>query len=263
MKKKLLLIWVLIFYSFAFNAKAEIEHCFIVKGKDGFIIKDGKDCNTRYSPASTFKIVLALIGYEAGILKDENYPIWKPSEPITFLENYWSGEKTPSNWMRFSVVWYSKILTTKLGMDKFKMFIEKLNYGNKDLSGNFGKNDGLTQAWLGSSLLISPLEQIDLIEKLAKNDLPLSIETQIKAKNLIRLFEESMLTNGWTIYGKTGFCFNDKTRKKEGYFVGFAEKDNEIISFVMHLNGDKDSKVSGILAKKMTLDRLDKECLLK
>lgn len=50
----------------------------------------------QYSPASTFKIPLAVIGFESGILKDENNPIWKTKEPVDFLQDYWVGEKTPA-----------------------------------------------------------------------------------------------------------------------------------------------------------------------
>lgn len=255
--KKLIVSSYVIFSSLAFAAQKETVDCFAVNEGSNYLIKEGTGCDTRYSPGSTFKIPLAVIGYDSGILTDENHPIWANKEPVTFLKDFWEGEKTPSSWMRFSVVWYSQVLTTELGPKNFQDYVDKLNYGNKDLTGNPGKNDGLTQAWLSSSLLISPLEQIDFIEKLARDELPLSKEAQIKAKKILRLFEESLLSNGWTLYGKTGADTDKVTGVRRGYFVGFAEKDKRIISFVMHMTGEKDSKViPSIYSKKIALERM-------
>jgi len=257
MKNIAIFLPIFVFITFRVSAQTNnMVDCFIVKEETKYLINEGENCNTRYSPASTFKIPLALIGYESGILKDENHPIWKSEKPITFLKDYWSKEKTPASWMRYSIVWYSQMLTTKLGIKNLQKYIDKLNYGNRDLSGNAGMNDGLTQSWLSSSLLISPLEQINFIELLAKNDLPFSKKSQMETKNLIRLFDESLLSNGWILYGKTGTDIDKKTGERRGYFVGFGTKDKRIISFAIHTSADKNSKVSGIYSKKIAIDRM-------
>ncbi len=95
--KNLLALYFIIFFVIISKANAENIDCFIVKDAQNYLINEGKKCDVRYSPASTFKIPLALIGYESGILKDENHPIWKSKKPITFLQDYWSGEKTPAS----------------------------------------------------------------------------------------------------------------------------------------------------------------------
>ncbi len=253
-----------IFFSFA--AKAETVDCFIIKEDKEFLTKQGKNCDVRYSPASTFKIPLAVIGYDSAILKDENHPIWQSPKSLTFLKDYWSGEKTPSNWMRFSIVWYSQTLTKTLGIKKFQSYIDKLDYGNRDLSGNIGLNDGLTESWLSSSLLISSNEQISFIEKLAKGELPVTKSSQEKTKNILRFFDESMLSNGWVVYGKTGTDVDRNTAERRGYFVGFATKNDEkkgdrLITFVVHISGEKNSEIGGIYAKKIAIDEMLKGIL--
>lgn len=230
-------------------AEAGNIDCLAIREGDRYLVKDGENCDVRYSPASTFKIVLAVIGFESGILKDENRPVWHSEKPVSFLSDYWSGDKAPLTWMRYSIVWYSQSLTSNLGMKAFQKYIDLLNYGNRDLSGNEGQNDGLTQAWLSSSLKISPYEQLDFVEKLAQEKLDVSKDSQKKAKNLIRLFEESMLTNGWNLYGKTGTDVDRKTGERRGYFVGFATKQERLISFVTHASGEKDSRIGGVFAK--------------
>jgi len=57
------------------------------------------------------------------------------------------------------------------------------------------KNNGLTHCWLSSSLKITPFQQIEFIEKLAKNELPFSKESQIKVKDSIKLVKENYLLN--------------------------------------------------------------------
>ena len=42
----------------------------------GAIINQQGACDQRVAPASTFKVPLALIGYDAGILQDEKSPAW-------------------------------------------------------------------------------------------------------------------------------------------------------------------------------------------
>ena len=242
-------------------ARAEKIDCLIVKKNEKILIQDGKNCNTKYSPNSTFKIPLAVMGFESGILKTAHNPIWKPQKPVTFLKYFHDGEQSPSSWMRWSMPWYSQILTQKIGTKKLQTYINRMNYGNMDLSGDAGKNNGITDSWLSSSLNITPIEQVDFIEKLAKNSLPFSKKSQIKAKDLIKLMEAGSW-NGWILHGKTGTSDFDKINSREGYFVGFAEKNGEIISYVIHASGDfgdKNAKTGGIQVKKILLDRLIKD----
>lgn len=125
-----------------------------------------------------------------------------------------------------------------------------MNYGNRDLSG------GIAEAWLSSSLKISPNEQISFIEFLAKNQLNFSKSAQMQAKNLIRLFEESNLSSGWGIHGKTGTDVDRVSGERRGYFVGFATKDDRLVSFVIHMSNEKNSQMSGIYVKKIAMNKL-------
>ena len=51
-------------------------------------------------------------------------------------------------------------LAARIGPERMQEYIDKIGYGNKDISG------GLTTFWLGSSLQISAPEQVDLLNKL-------------------------------------------------------------------------------------------------
>ncbi|WP_394330104.1 penicillin-binding transpeptidase domain-containing protein [Candidatus Amoebophilus asiaticus] len=57
------------------------------------------------------------------------------------------------------------------------------------------------KSWLGTSLAISPREQVDFLEKLVANKLNLSKKAQGKTKEI--MYREEDL-NGWKLYRKTG-----------------------------------------------------------
>lgn len=235
------------------------ESCFIASENNVVFVSEG-DCSTRYSPCSSFKIVLAVMGYDAGIFKDETYPEWPFKEEYeAFLES-WKSSQTPTTWMKNSCVWYSQVLTPLLGMEQFRDYLKKFNYGNQDVSGDIGKNNGLTDSWLCSSLEISPEEQLIFLENLLGNKLPVSTHAHNMTKNIVYIED---LKNDWKLYGKTGSGFllnTDRTKRLEiqqGWFIGWIEKDNERIIFVNHIVDNQIEEMrSGYRAKEQTKKKL-------
>lgn len=241
--------------------------CFLLKERNKFIQQEG-DCDAKYAPASTFKIALSLIGYDAGILQDELHPEWPFKEHYReVLGPIWQqpGAERPQNpttWMKYSCIWYSQVLTQKLGMNKLKVYVKKFGYGNQDLSGDKEANNGLTHSWLSSSLEISPLEQAEFLNKLLNCKLPINAKACNMTKRI--LFVED-LPDGWKLYGKTGtgYLFDDKrqvTKLQHGWFVGWIEKDNRAIIFVHHVI--EDELQSALSAGRRTKEKA-KERLLK
>ncbi|TMQ59289.1 MAG: class D beta-lactamase [Candidatus Eisenbacteria bacterium] len=120
-------------------------------------------CAKRISPCSTFKVPLALMAFDAGILGDES-SVMKWDGTRTAREE-WNRDQTAASWIKNSVVWFSQRLTPQLGMQRVKGYLSRFHYGNEDMSG------GLTKAWLQSSLLISPDEQLRFWERFWREDL--------------------------------------------------------------------------------------------
>jgi len=228
------------------------KNCFVAK-EEGKILKQVGPSRERHSPFSTFKIPLALIGFDAEILGTANTPevaftpeIEAAIQPWYHPEKYpvmllWSQPQTPATWITRSVIWYSHYITQKLGMEKFKNYIHQLAYGNEDVSGTPGKNDGLLQSWLQSSLQISPLEQVDFLEKLSQRSLPLSKDAQEKTIEILKL---ENLGDDWVLYGKTG------GGKAMGWFVGWIEKGPRRIVFAQYIEQPEDSVQGGGKAAK-------------
>jgi beta-lactamase class D len=235
------------------------------------IISQKGDCTTSQSPCSTFKIPLSLMGYDSGILKDASTPEWKPEERYKTMHrvflDVWNQPLNPTTWIKYSGVWYSQKLTETLGMKKFQDYVNVFDYGNRNLSGDKGKNNGLTNSWLSSSLQISPKAQINFLKKLIKNELPVSQEAHAKTKQI--LFVEE-LANGWKLYGKTGAghpMLKDGERNPNihlGWFVGWAEKNNQtyVFSSIIEFDNENDTPI-GRRARDITIQKLMKANIFK
>lgn len=205
----------------------------LVDNETNQTIKKEGDCDTEYSPASTFKIALAIMGFDAGILMDSHNPEWS---------NKASNEEIadPELWEKNSVVWYSQKLTSILGMKKFRDYVMRFNYGNKDLSGD----NALTNAWLGSSLKISPTEQVEFIRDILNKKLLVSAKSCEMMESILPVFDAG---EGWKVTGKTG------STGSVGWFVGWAEKNNRKIIFAKLILDENYSGIGGLQARKRFL----------
>lgn len=181
------------------------------------------------------------MGYDAGILEDESHPEWPFKEGYADFHDSWKEPINPTSWMKKSCVWCSQVLTPKLGISKFTDYVIKFNYGNQDVPGDKGKDNGLTDSWLSSSLEISPEEQVVFLQKFLDNKLPVSLKAHEMTRNIMFVEE---LPDGWKLYGKTGSGYllsSDRTTKtdiKHGWFVGWIQKKGQTIIFVNHITDD-------------------------
>ncbi|OGN64841.1 MAG: penicillin binding protein transpeptidase domain-containing protein [Chlamydiae bacterium RIFCSPHIGHO2_12_FULL_49_9] len=184
------------------------------------------------SPCSTFKIPLSLMGYEERVLKDETAPVWDFQAGYDDWLESWRAPQFPLSWMRYSCVWYSKVLSLKLGLEKVQSYVASIEYGNRDLSGGLAAPGPLDPAWINSSLEISPKEQVDFIQKMIRRQLPISSRAIELTKAL--LFKEE-LPEGWKLFGKTGWSGFDVTQDgktlEHGWFVGWVEKGHLFFPF--------------------------------
>lgn len=198
------------------------------------ILELGPHIHERVSPCSTFKIALSLMGYDKEILKDEKTPTWLFQEGYDHFLESWKNPQTPGSWMKTSCVWFSRVLATQLGSENMQRYLALLEYGNQDISG------GLTEAWLVSSLKISPKEQVDFIQKALLGKLPILNNALQMTKNLLFL---EQLPGGWNLFGKTGWTGSMKGEdgkiSEMGWFVGWVEKEEKFFPFAYHICENK------------------------
>ena len=210
--------------------------CTLVLTADaGVVLHEAGACETRVTPASTFKIALAVMGYDAGFLLDGTQPLlaYQQDDPKWGGAN-WTRDTNPTDWMRYSVVWYSQRITRTLGAEALARYAQAFGYGNADFSGDAGEDNGLERAWIASSLLISPQEQAAFLRALVTNDLPASSAAIAQARGIV----ECAPVESWTVCGKTGTAYPRHADRSFDYargwcwFVGWAERRGEWLVFV-------------------------------
>lgn len=206
---------------------------------------------TRFSPCSTFKIPLALMGFDSGLLLDPHHPAIDYDPRRHAAHRDVERQRTdPTTWESNSVVWYSQELTRKLGMRRFQAYVDRFGYGNRDLSGTPGKHDGLTRAWLGTSLAISADEQIAFLRRMLAHRL-VSASAHASTEAVIPVFAGS---GGWEVHGKTGSGALP-SGEQMGWFVGWADKGRRRIVFARFGAGGAISNASpgGLTMRKAML----------
>ena len=197
------------------------------------LVHEGQ-CDERVTPASTFNIALSLMGYDSGILRDEHTPRLPFKPGYVHWNPSWRTATDPSSWLKNSVVWYAQQITAQLGEARFQRYVKSFNYGNSDVSGDPGKNNGLTLSWISSSLKISPVEQVAFLRKLVNRQLPLAPKAYDMTS---RIMSSETLENGWEIHGKTGTAPSvlpdgrDDREHQYGWYVGWASKGQRTLVF--------------------------------
>lgn len=216
---------------------------------------------TRSSPCSTFKIISSLIALENGIIDPENSTRAWSGE--IFWNEDWNKDIDFKEAFRTSCVWYYRQVIDDIGKDLMQKELDRLQYGNCDISDWEGRlntnnsNKALTGFWIESSLMISPKEQVEVMERIFGKNSEYSEETQNELKQVMLLPETD--SADISIYGKTGMG------KAEGivvdaWFTGFAESTSEEIYFCVRLGRTDGMNVSSSLAKEIAIKIVSDYC---
>lgn len=216
---------------------------------------------TRRSPCSTFKIISSLIALENGIIEPEDSTRTWSGE--VFWNEDWNKDIDFNEAFRASCVWYFREVTDDIGKDGMQKELDKLQYGNCDISdwdGRMNTNNNirsLTGFWIESSLLISPKEQVEVLERVFGDDAVYSEETQNELKQVMLVSAQG--EKDIFIYGKTGMGKADGV-VVDAWFTGFAESTEGNIYFCVHLGRTDGMNVSSSLAKEIAIQLVSDYC---
>jgi beta-lactamase class D len=197
-------------------------------------------CSQRLAPNSTFKVALSLMAFNQDIINQNTIFTWdkRQGEIPEHRQN-----QTPASWLKYSVLWVSQQITPQLGEARIKHYLAGFDYGNQNFSGDENKHNGLTHAWLASSLKISGIEQLKFLKSMLNNELPVNA-------NAIKYTKENLylgkLDNGANYYGKTGSGRHGRNERdphpsllRDGWFIGFIEMGKQQYIFVSNLTDKK------------------------
>lgn len=193
-------------------------------GTDEWQIYNQDMADLRVSPNSTYKIYDALLGLESGIITPEDTLMeW---DGISREIDAWNADQDLGSAMQNSVNWYFQTIDRILGEDAVSSYYDAIGYGNKDTSG------GIESYWMESSLQISPLEQVELLQKLYLN------EFHFQQENIDAVIDSMQLSSGeyGTLYGKTG-TGKIEGKAGNGWFVGFIESSSNTSFFAVNIQG--------------------------
>jgi beta-lactamase class D len=200
----------------------------------------------RLPPCSTFKIWNTLIGLEEGVIQDEHTVIpWDGTERSM---KEWNRDHTLATAIRYSVVpWYQE-LARRIGAERMQAWLDRLGYGNADISG------GIDRFWLVSSLEISSEEQVALLRRFVRGELPVSR----RSADIVRAIINQGYDGFPNVYGKTGSGTLPDGRR-QGWFVGFVTGPLGDHVFAVNVLG---ADVSGQTARTIALEALKKYALI-
>ena len=177
----------------------------------------------------------------------------------------WNQDLDFDKAFRTSCVWYYRQLIDDIGKDIIQKELNKLQYGNCDISDWEGRlntnnnNRALTGFWIESSLMISPKEQVEVMERIFGEGSDYSEETRNELKQVMLVSEQDK--TAVSIYGKTGMG------KAEGvvvdaWFTGFAESTKGKIYFWVYLGRTDHMDVSSSVAREIAVQLVSDYCAL-
>ena len=252
-KKNIYLILFLLLNTLTFAKDLQLEKIFKDNQVEGTIVIESyntkkidiyndKRASMFLSPASTFKIPHTLIALNEGLITSDSLILWDKTDKGM---KAWNKNQTLESAFKVSCVWCYKEFASKIDKNKYKSYLEELNYGNKIIG------DNITDFWLDESLKLTAYGQIEFLKRLYKNDLPFKIEN-IDALKEIMIDEK---TNDYIIRAKTGW------EGKYGWYVGYIETKNDVYFFATNINTK--SKDDLAKRKKITLEALKIKGVIK
>ncbi|OTG88313.1 hypothetical protein B9T31_02000 [Acinetobacter sp. ANC 4558] len=197
--------------------------------------------NTQYVPASTFKMLNALIGLENNKVTVDDVFKWngeKRSYPI------WEKDMNLSEAMSLSAVPVYQELAKRIGLDLMTKEVKRVNFGNA----NIGTE--VDNFWLVGPLQITPIQEVEFADHFAHKKLPFKPEVQEAVKNMILIKE----VNGNKIYAKSGWGMD--VTPQVGWLTGWVEQaDGKKVAFSLNL--EMKSNLPGSIRNEIVLKSLD------
>jgi len=218
---------------------AGVSGCFALfnNGSNGFTIYNlSRYRDSSYTPASTFKIVNALIGIQTGIITDENMVIKWDSVKRPFEE--WNRDLTMKEAFAVSAVPYFQEVARRIGRNTMKLWIDSLGYGNRNINGP------IDSFWLNNHLKVKPDEELGLVKKLYFDQLPFFKRTQELVQSVM-LREQNA---NYRLSYKTGWGTLENGNEL-GWIVGWIEENNHPYFFVLNIETPVAGRVPEVRVK--------------
>ena len=211
---------------------------------DAQIVHNPAFATKAQSPASTFKILVALIALETGALRsaDEIVP-WNGRAYPKHRE--WQADMALKRAMETSSESYFGVLANRIGRERLAEWVARVGYGN----GRIGNDP--PNVWHDGVLTVTAMQQLNFIDRLRLGRLPFRIEHIGTVKSAL-LREQA---DGRSLYAKTGTHF-DGENTGNAWWIGWVEGKGRATTFVLGIelktSDDRDQRIA--LGKSLLRD---------
>lgn len=226
-------------YSDSFNG---INGCavFFNPEENTYNIYNKELIDEQISPYSTFKIINSLMGLSQNIVTSADSKLGYNGE--VYWKKEWNKDITFEEAFKESCVWYYEKIMDSLDKEYVQKTLNDLNYGNSDIGA--WNEDSHNTYWISSSLKISPIEQVKVLETIFEG----KSSFEAKDVNLVKNFMLVENDENYSVYGKTG-----SAKDTNSWFTGFIEKNDKKTYFAVRIN-DESQKLAGSVAKNIALN---------
>ncbi|RZG88202.1 OXA-266 family class D beta-lactamase OXA-661 [Acinetobacter venetianus] len=184
---------------------------------------------TSYIPASTFKMLNALIGIQHHKTTPNEVFKWN-GEKRRFKS--WEKDLTLTEAIQASAVPIYQELARRIGLDMMASEVKRIGFGNSDI-GNQVDN-----FWLVGPLKITPIQEVRFAYALANEQLAFDIPVQQQVKQMLLVDQ----VNGTKVYAKSGWGMD--VEPQVGWWTGWVEQpDGKITAFSLNMEMNKTEHV--------------------
>lgn len=203
---------------------AGVQGTFVLYDVDAerLIVHDRLRAETRFIPASTFKIVNSLIGLSVGAVGNVDEALPYGGQPQMIKD--WERDMGLREAIKLSNVPIYQALARRIGHARMREGLVSLGYGNTEIGAK------VDRFWLDGPLKISAVEQTAFLARLARDQLPLSGDVQAKVREIVMLEQNGERT----LYGKTGWL--NAPNPGIGWWVGWVTKGGHLYSFALNID---------------------------
>lgn len=189
---------------------------------DHFVGYNRARAETRYIPASTFKVPNTLIGLSVRAVRsvDEVLPYGGRPQPL----KAWERDMGLREAIKVSNVSVYQELARRIGHDRMRESVARMGYGNGEIG------SVVDNFWLAGPLRISAVEQAQFLARLVQGTLPFPSAAQTQVRETV-LMEQG---NRWTLYGKTGWV--DFPNPGIGWWIGWVQKEHRHYTFALNMD---------------------------
>lgn len=200
--------------------------------------------NTGQLPASTFKIPNTLIALETGVAASPEH-LFKWDGTDRWLDA-WEQDLTLKEAFAASCVPCYQEVARTVGRERMRAQLDKLAY-----TGMVFDSTTVDNFWLGGDSRITPFQQIQFLQRLHNEQLPIQASTQAAIRDI--MVRER--TKDYVLSGKTGWSVDGE--KNNGWFVGFVERGDRTFYFATNVEPGPGFDMAGFANARVRVTRLE------